>query len=136
MSKMNPVVKQKWIERLRELPNDMQAQGVLRKKDGKMCCLGVLTEIAVEEGVIEPGELSDDVNTAIGRIGCYAYEDREKSDKSELWYGITPLTVTQWAGLPAQNPEINVSDGHTLSELNDFGMYNFDQIADVIEEQL
>lgn len=128
MTKMNADVKAKWIDRLNELDGkDMQAHGGLKDPQGKMCCLGVLCEIAVEEGVISEPRL--------GGIG-YVYDDADSA--------FLPVNVMHWAGLREINPTIDrvpltkptdeYRTASTLSFMNDRGE-NFGRIAAVINEQ-
>lgn len=126
---MNPEVKAKWTARLRELPNDMQATGVLKNSEtGKMCCLGVLTEIAVEDGVIPAGHVYDSNKKTI------SYTDDLENGETIEWWAITPPTVAKWAGLDDENPTLD--DGLPASEWNDFKGATFDEIADMIERNL
>jgi hypothetical protein len=120
---VNQEVKAKWVERLRD-PRTMQGVGRLGFTDGRRCCLGVLCDIAVADGVIPaPVETSPD----------------EDSWDSLLYGGdsaLLPSEVQDWAGLDSNAPMVR--EGHLLSslaELNDKG-YSFKRIADLIEGDL
>lgn len=126
---MNKEIKQKWIEALRS-GKYKQGTAALRKKDylqkGKpeFCCLGVLCEIAIKEGVIkDPKKYDRYYNT-------YLYPEI---------YGdqLLPLKVVKWAGLEDVNPSVIGPLGKTtsLADLNDKG-FNFTEIADLIEQKL
>jgi hypothetical protein len=133
---MNPDVKQMWLKDLRSGEFE-QGQGYLRAED-KYCCLGVLCEIAVREGVISPPE-----KAAYGDY--YRYGDDLSRD-----YLVLPQAVREWAGLEKAGPEVPVppgfpedpcrdgSDVISLTELNDHAEmpYSFPQLADLIEEHL
>lgn len=73
----------------------------------------------------------------------YAYGVRE-SNYSDV---LLPDEVVRWAGLENHDPEVRIplpEEGHavedsgirSLTELNDEELWNFHQIADIIEEQL
>jgi hypothetical protein len=120
---MNEDIKAKWLAKLRD-PETKQGRGYLKLADGSMCCLGVLCELAVEEGVDVKVEkpIADSAFT-----GRYSYDNAE---------GVLPHSVRVWAGMFDANPVINGPAGiNTLAGLNDGG-YTFAKIADVIEEQL
>jgi hypothetical protein len=125
---MNPEIRARWVAALRsgEIP---QASGILRDGDAR-CCLGVLCDLAVADGVIPEA----------------AWESREG-----IWlYGresqTLPASVSQWAGIEGtfeHNPVVFVEDDdapgvpvtvneRSLAELNDGG-WTFPQIAGAIE---
>lgn len=122
---MDSEIKEKWVAALRGGEFE-QGQGALSEY-GNYCCLGVLCELAVKDGVIEK---CDGINVA------KVFYDSEVA--------VLPGRVVTWAGLGDENPCVDVSEGRVtcqvaLAELND-GMYgpawSFAQIADVIEAQL
>lgn len=118
---MNPDVKAKWVARLRELPNEMQARGVLKDEGGKMCCLGVLCELAVEEGVA----LKTDSYTH-PHLGIVTKYDEE-------WTQL-PQSVVEWAGTETALPYVDYdNERNPLTYLNDAAGRTFDEIADYIE---
>lgn len=116
---MNPDVKVKWIEALRSGEYE-QAVGTLTyiKPDDsgfKHCCLGVLCELAVKEGL--PIKREEVVNSI--------YYDND---------GISlPDSVMEWAGLTHPNPSVGA---YTAAEWNDCKDRSFTEIADLIEEHL
>jgi len=124
---VNPKIKARWITRLRsgEVP---QTSGGLRDAHGQ-CCLGVLCELAVEDKVIPASEVGD--------LGFHVYGEGEDQQG-----GILPNAVVDWAGLPEQDPSVDMDADdeedvieRSLSDLNDTG-WTFAEIADLIEEQL
>ena len=125
---MNQDVKQKWLAKLRD-GTRVQGRGALRFVDRegtvRQCCLDVLHEVAVEEGVITPPIL--DVNQ-------YYYLDEDGDRES----GTLTSQVVNWAELDSADPSIDAEGvgSSSLSGLNDTEGYTFEEIADVIEEQL
>lgn len=123
---MDQVIKQRWLTALRsgEYP---QITGVLHNDEG-FCCLGVLSELAHKDGVVTRTRTNDDY---------YAYG-------SEKAAGVLPAEVINWAGLEEPVPVVlltlrqDAGDEvvYGLADLNDGEGWTFDEIADVIEEQL
>ena len=133
---MDRRVKGLWTGMLRAHP-EQQGSGSLGTTDGLRCCLGVLSDIAVAEGVIDaPTPDPDDSRMIYSGISDYL-----------------PPEVCAWAGLmqddiPMEDPWVRVPeefrdpDGSlhigktaTLSQLNDAEV-SFTALADIIEEQL
>lgn len=119
---MKEQVKKKWVKALRS-GKFSQTQGTLKDESG-YCCLGVLCELAVQEGVIKAGRAD--------ATGYYTY-GRNSQD-------LLPPTVQRWAGIKSENPDVKfIDDGESinvsLSAVNDNGV-EFDKIADLIEENL
>lgn len=125
---MNPEIKAQWVTDLCSGEYE-QGKGYLNA-DGKLCCLGVLCEQAVNAGVIEKET----------KGGLVVYDGQTDA---------LPLTVIDWAGLPpegdSRNPTVYVEEPGetgdvTLAELNDgengWRSHSFDEIADLIDEQL
>jgi hypothetical protein len=99
------------------------------------CCLGILCEVAVEDGVIGR-QVSDG--------GSIVYVDSSRDEHQTM---VLPEAVATWAGLEDENPHVDVTDfvvtiddedrnSASLSELNDYAGKTFSQIADVIEKSL
>ena len=116
---MNEDIKVRWTARLRS-GQDEQTKSVLRNLDDGKCCLGVLCEIAVEDGVIEAPYWAEH------RDG-YAYGSGDEADA----VATLPRSVWEWAGLPDANPDAPRT-GVTLAALNDKG-FTFAQLADLID---
>jgi hypothetical protein len=96
---MNIAVIERWVEAL-ESGEYAQTKGVLRRNEDSpyghkvgYCCLGVLCDLAVREGVIT--ETKDKHSSIFG-------DDAHKADL-EL-----PVAVVKWAGLLYSSPEIEV----------------------------
>lgn len=126
---MNPEIKAKWLERLRSGEIE-QGTGFLAYH-GTRCCLGVLCDLAVEAGIATVE--SED------KVGRYLTETDHYGCTREL-----PDEVSHWAGLLRNNPLINTrvlgdedyaEEVSSLAEANDGG-YTFNQIADIIAEEL
>lgn len=138
---MNPKVKALWTAALRS-GEYQQTTGTLRSVlDGKSsyCCLGVLTELAVAAGVIEPG-----VTTLAGVRTRYDWRQIVERSTAALDMSTTstlPRPVMEWADLStddacfALSGDGTIDGAYTLVDLNDHARYTFEQIADVIDER-
>jgi hypothetical protein len=132
---VNPDIKARWLAALRS-GQYQQGQKYLKVND-RFCCLGVLCDLAVEDGVAE--------------WGPSGYCHSEATARTDLDYDLVnnsntslPPAVQAWAGLDQADPivtEVSSDDFYrfgrfNLSELNDDEGWDFFQIADVIERQL
>lgn len=133
---MNQDIKQRWVSALRSGEFEQGTDNL--RKGNKFCCLGVLCELAVEDGVIGPPELSWE-STEI--YGYGKSEEQKYTNTGEL-----PEAVAKWAGLVDEYtydefddqpiPDVDpVADGKPLSMWNDGGS-TFAELADLIEEKL
>lgn len=122
---MKEDVRKKWVEALRSGRYE-QGQDYLATETGKFCCLGVLCEIAVGEGVIPKPTLR-------WANGVYRYSYGVDTIKTTQ---VPPREVWEWAGLSQEVPEAwTEEDGEIeLTHLNDNGT-PFTEIADIIEAQ-
>lgn len=111
-------IRTEWVERLRSGNYIQNKSGNLHIIDGKehgYCCLGVLSEIANEHGV----------------VGCYALRKGlgnwmiAKYDGSESYL---PSSVEEWSG-------VGFLDQRRLASMND-DKFDFNEIAEYIEEHL
>lgn len=134
---MNPEIKARWVAWLRANA-DKQTQARLCRvgKDGASdgyCCLGGLSEIAVQDGIISKQEVPDSMLG--GTIGVYGtFEDGGYGSVSHT---SLPAAVVPWAGVESSNPKVTVGGALVpLTYLNDDLRFNFNKIADLIEEQL
>lgn len=124
---MKPEIKARWTQALRsgEYP---QTTETLKDDDG-YCCLGVLCELAVQDGVIEPSfkvEYTDE--WAYASTGS----DGVKYDETS----VLPTVVMEWAGLTSSNPHIMHDEMCVpISDPND-NHVPFSEIADIIDQQL
>lgn len=123
---MDQEVKAKWVAALRS-GDYIQGQGFLKTTDehgAKHCCLGVLCDLAVLEGVTTAHEVEGDAHrTTIYARGYDCFPPRE---------------VWEWAGLGNDNPEVDIpgqEEKRSLVDLNDSGK-SFSEIADRIEGSL
>lgn len=142
---MNKDVKQKWLAALR---SGKYKQGALRlRASDSYCCLGVLCDIAVKEGVIP--EPTAHTNWR-GEIYSYDYGDDEHGYINTT----LPHSVSEWAGLTEENPVVSTAllkgikvegdydeyvpfdQSESLAEINDSGLVDFKKIADIIEAEL
>lgn len=135
---MKPEVKEKWVAALRS-GEYQQGLNVLAHRDdeGAMsyCCLGVLCDLAVKDGVA--------VDVQSDADGDLTFEGME---------ALPPSSVLNWARLRLENPEVQVPKNHpaladqfldvrdrkgkcALTSLNDGG-FTFAEIADLIEASL
>lgn len=126
---MNEVVKSKWTSALRsgEYP---QTTSCLRDDTG-FCCLGVLTDLAIKDGVIGPWEES-----GLDEDSVFIIRD-EKDGNNWPEASLLPYKVMEWAGLDSRNPLVSLADGSRvpISDPNDSGV-PFEAIADMIDGQI
>lgn len=122
MTKTPAQVRKEWVKVLRS-GKLRQGQSALATKNNNKhysyCCLGVLCELAVKEGLIKKESPEH-----VGYYRTYTHEDR--FDKYYL-----PPVVREWAGLRSNQGSFQNT---SLANLNDQGE-NFKKIADVIEQE-
>lgn len=109
---MNPNIKSRWLAALRsgDFP---QGQHRLCDSEGNFCCLGVLSELAAQDGVVSKTRSGDSVRYGTGWV-------------------MPPASVLNWAELEGSHADNVVGD---LMNINDTGS-SFAVIANVIETQL
>lgn len=129
---MDPRVKNLWLEELRSGRHE-QTRGVLCDADGHKCCLGVLADLAVREGVVESRPVPTHERGLVSGYG-------ESAESHTL-----PPEIQEWAGLTSDSPRVSIPEGVEIGEwklsthephlttLNDSAHWSFEQIADVIE---
>lgn len=128
---MNRDIKAAWVTALRS-GEFKQGRGALFGSDDQgnpsYCCLGVLSKLAVDAGIVEM-----DPTSRIGN-GCHRF-GRSGSDGFSGTYSYLPVDVQHWADVNG-DPEATIG-GETkfLSQHNDHGA-TFTQIAEAIEAQL
>ena len=111
-------IAERWTAALRS-GKFAQTQGALHTSHG-YCCLGVLCELAVEDGVVR--------DRTISHFGAGQWEVSYDTAS-----GLLPHSVMAWADIKDCG---GAFDNHqALSSLNDHG-HDFDEIADVIEEHV
>lgn len=115
-------VREKWVKALRS-GDYPQTRSTLRDDIG-FCCLGVLCDIAMKEGIIPKTELRR-----------YRYTDGKTyvmyGNVGEMNSSYLPYSVAQWAGLCNNNGAFGANNT-SLARLNDEGK-TFKEISDVIE---
>lgn len=117
---MNEDVKRQWVSALR---SGEYEQGYERLKgDGRFCCLGVLCDLAVDAGVVDGWRKKKVADLVLNSIGAHGEVD------------FLPREVQEWAGIDEKNPVVD--DGETLTGLNDVEGLSFEEIANIIEEEL
>jgi hypothetical protein len=125
---VNPEIKERWVDALRSGQYE-QGHSYLRNKADKLCCLGVLCELAAGDGIIDSWQLANET---------WSYGNRDGDNSNHR----LPDAVMEWAGLrPNTSPEVYVplpdrpGQRELLTILNDHGK-PFTWIADVIEASL
>jgi hypothetical protein len=138
-------IKAQWVAALRSGEFE-QGKTALKTNEGSYCCLGVLCELAVREGVA----------VAVPSIGEAAvfYEHSTNYfgpgpdwDSDGMESGLLPEVVQKWAGLLDSNPNVRhqlpqddqvpgLNEISCLADLNDNRDLSFEAIAAIIEEQL
>lgn len=140
---INPRAKQLWLDALRS-NTYTQGEGALHTIDDtgqeRLCCLGVLCQVAMKEGVV----LRRTARLDSGGRTIVEYNNLD---------GVLPDPVLQWSGLDNRNPSFRpghdvamgfivrnpdfptASVGVSLAECNDNG-YTFTEVADIIEKYL
>lgn len=132
--KMNPEIKEAWVAALRS-GERKQTKGKLRSADG-FCCLGVLCDL---HAAATGGTWDVRVVPRIEYLGLRVERYEYGSTSSTL-----PPEVARWAGLSGDNPVIGETvdeeDGllhdREAASYNDELGFNFNQIANLIEENL
>ena len=120
---MNQTIKQKWVDALRSGEYE-QGTGCLKNSSGKYCCLGVLCDLAAKEGIVRERWERGSSFTQL-----QYYYDGESS--------FLPKSVSKWADLDDILEQVEYKDSaRILYTLNDVVGLTFDEIADLIEEQL
>lgn len=115
---LKPEVKNKWIVALRS-GDYKQGRNTLRNpQTDEYCCLGVLCELAHKENICTK-------------------EEREYNTMFGGHDGLPPLTVRQWAGLSDKSfDSLFIIENDSLAFLNDVRKLSFNEIADLIENNL
>ena len=133
MSKMNPEIKQLWINELRN-PDNKQITGRLKSDSGR-CCIGVLADLAVEAGILKEVYSNATGDSGYQVIGEFSLERFEAPKALQGWAGLPSAEGHLPASVSGSNGRENVQYG-SLVALNDSAGFTFAQIADVIEEYL
>lgn len=110
---MKKKIMQEWVALLRS--GEFEQCQMKLEKDGKYCCLGVLCQLAIVEGICE-------VDNTDGKVVYYG---------EDMSYGCLPSSVMKWAGMKSVLGELEGKDA--LYRLNDIQKKSFVEIADYIE---
>jgi len=123
-------IKARWVAALRE-PDRVQGTGQLRDEEGRQCCLDVLCDLAVADGIISAPSLLPPSVTGL-EYPVFGYADKYTVDYYQC--EVLPKEVMEWAKLKDQNPAVDYNESFSdLSELNDEYHLSFTEIADTIE---
>lgn len=132
---MNADVKKLWIDALR---SGEKKQGVRALcKNDKYCCMGILCEIAREQGIVNTKIITGDVYYVATPEFIDSHQDKKLTgmDLEQTNYLLAP--VLEWSGLSHRDPVVFWGDQFvSLASLNDDKELSFQQIADLIEDQL
>lgn len=107
---MRKKVKQLWVEALRSGKYE-QGRGVLCSSNNKYCCLGVLTEVYIEQ--MKKNRKKSKISKA--RISTTYREQYLVNGKTKATH-LLPEVVAKWAGLTAGQRKwaMSMNDSHTL----------------------
>lgn len=114
--KPNKEVIRKWVDALRS-GKYRQRKNYLGNENNEYCCLGVLCELAVKEGVIS----KEQENWQGSKINKY-------DDSTH----VLPHSVMSWTGILDMVPQVG---GESLDYWNDCEEKTFSEIADMIEKE-
>lgn len=114
---MNQEIKKKWVDALRSGEYKQGTEHL--KKDGCFCCLGVLMDIYKKEN----GE--------------------EWTGEEQKFDGILSTEIVEWSEVESSDPKLFYSEKilplgrkREITHLNDSKKLSFEQLADLIEQQL
>lgn len=113
-------IRKAWVAKLRS-GEYKQASSRLRTIDNRFCCLGVLCELAVEEGIIQPATLGPE---------GYEYGKDEMSPVT----AVPPPKVVEWVGLGNKWGKFSNEFPYDLTVAND-SKFTFEHIAGLIETE-
>lgn len=133
MNKMNPQVKEKWIDALLSGKYE-QGSEKLRSVTG-YCCLGVLCDLYSQEQNTE-WEFRGNEETNLQPQDYWYFEGESE---------FLPDSVREWAGMAFKNPQVRVDVSpeededewfyhDEIANLNDSG-YTFEELSKLIKEQ-
>lgn len=116
---MKKSVMKRWVRALRS-GEFKQGFDALENSKGENCCLGVLCNLALIEGVCDYDGADDETDT-----------DATFDNKS----GTLPESVQEWAGIKSGDGEIpSIRKWRYLTAMNDNARFSFNQIANIIEK--
>lgn len=121
--RLDPEVKRLWLEALRS-GHYQQGREVLRTSDGRYCCYGVATDLAVKAGVTKWVALH---NGASGQ----AHASAMPGERVRAWL-FPEGEIFLWPAFPFPADRADVTPATSPAALNDHGL-TFSQIADLID---
>jgi hypothetical protein len=135
---MNPTVKSQWVDALRS-GFYTQGRGCLKhtpptfgkqKPVHNFCCLGVLCDLYQKQ-------FPTKARWFLNKEGEWEFDTlNDTQHVMETKVGVLPKDVLKWAQLDNCNPSITTEDYTTsLAVFND-SLYDFKQVADLIEQHL
>lgn len=132
--KLNPAFKAAWVTALRS-KEFKQGEGCLAK-DGTFCCLGVASEVLYRAGAIPRSTVVDLLGRVFHGYGADLDQGLPGPDVYQLAYG--PFSPDDESHRHPFDPVVKAPDGQRrkLHILNDCYDLTFDQLADLIEDQL
>jgi len=123
---MKEQIKDLWVAALRS--GKYQQGKAYLNRGFKFCCMGVLCELAIENGVAIERQLSKTgFPERYDYIGTY-------EGRPEVVWSLPPTAVTRWAGLNSMTGAFNIGPNErSLVTMNDEASKSFLEIADIIE---
>jgi len=120
---MKKEIADRWVAALRS-GKYKQGQYHLNDGNGNYCCLGVLCELAKEDGIVTSSKfkLFDGPEVIL-------YKDKTNSESVSF----LPAQVSYWAGIET-SAAYSTKNRASLAALNDAGQ-TFEYIANVIEDE-
>ena len=108
-----------------------------KQDDCYHCALGVLCDIAVQEGVIEPATLLEDLSDNTEYVMGYLDEFEDKGySYSTFRHARLPTKVVEWAGMRSDTGKYpGWFTSRSIMNDNDTKGMSFQQIAKVIENK-
>lgn len=126
---MNQDIKVRWVAALRD-PESVQGQSFLGTPEGKRCCLGVLCDLAVQDGVIAPPAIT---TQATNEVLQYDGVTQDLPPKVRTWADLVNNDDDDVYGLPSAHRS---AAERKLINLNDNDGADFPSIAEHIEREL
>lgn len=130
---MKKDIKDRWVTALRsgDYPQGTGHLQTIDKHGSRFCCLGVLCDLAEQDGVVKQAEPIANVN---GEEAHVVYLDPSPTAINGKEACVLPRVVKEWSGLDSTHPLLSGRGGfYDLIDLNDEGT-PFEEIADIIEE--
>ena len=118
---MHPLVN-KWIDAL-ESGEYQQGRGKLRTKDNKFCCLGVLCDLAVKEGILPEPKLEKN---------HYVYNSGDNLNTQRTVFNMLPRQLTYLLHMDLAGTY--GGENETLWQENDTHEKSFKEIAQIIRD--